>query len=67
MTFTPRGRCHAGPDRLDLAVLDQDRALGDRAAGHRQNRRPLDQNVAARVKLRFAVFVELDRRIGNRR
>ena len=61
MTVTPAGAVTSGPDGLDLAVLDQDRALGDRPLGHGQDRRVLDQNVAAGVKRRLAVLVELGR------
>ena len=64
MTLHPVGRRHAGTDGLDLAVLDQDRALGDRAVGHGQDRRVLDQDVTAGLKSRLAVVVELD---GRRR
>ena len=67
MTVTPVGSRQPGPDGLDLAVLDQDRALGDRPLGHGQDRRVLDQYVAAGVNRRLAVVVELGRHVDERR
>ena len=66
MTVHPVGSRQPGPDGLDLAVLDQDRSLGDRPLGHRQDRRVLDEDVAAGVNRRLAICVELGRHIDER-
>ena len=67
MTVTPAGAVTSCADRLDLAVLDQDRALGDRPLGHGQDRGVLDQDVAAGVDRRLAVLVELGGDVDERR